>query len=130
MNDANRRLNALAELEVAREALGEAETLFEKGLLRGSVSRSYYALFHAVKALLLSQGLEARTHHGVETLFSLHFIRAGELPAEWAALFARLQGYREQADYGPVLGASREIVRRELDEVACFHDLIRARLGA
>jgi hypothetical protein len=39
------------------------------------VSRAYYAAFHATQALLFTEGLSADTHHGVVTLFGLHFVK-------------------------------------------------------
>jgi hypothetical protein len=129
VNQENRRLNAEDELASATEALGEAEILFREVKLRGAISRGYYSLFHAVRALLFSRGLEARTHDGVETLFHLHFIRANDVTPEWGVLFARLQGYRERADYGPALVLSPTEVREELDRVARFLELVRGRVA-
>ncbi len=130
MNAQNRRRNAETEMEKATDALAEANLLCDAKRWEGSVSRTYYALLHAVKALFLSQGLEARTHDGVETLFSLHFIKSGTVEREWVAHFARLQRYREQADYGPVLGLSGSDIRRELDLVTRFHGLVREILSS
>ncbi len=128
MNAENRRLNAEDELASAAEALREAEALFGLGMLQGATSRGYYALFHAVRALLFSRGLEAKTHGGVEALFHLHLIRTKEVDPEWGVLFARLQSYRERADYGPALGLSPAEVRGELDRVARFLELVRGRV--
>ncbi len=125
MNAESRRLNAEAELEAAAETLREAEALFGLGLLRGAVSRAYYSLFHAVRALLFGAGLEARTHQGVETLFHLHFVRTKQFAPHWGVLFARLQRYRERSDYGPALEIATGEVRRELDEVARFLERVR-----
>ena len=129
MNAENRRRNAEVEMQKAAEALGEARLLCDAERWAGAVSRGYYALFHAVKALLVSQGLEAKTHQGVETLFAQHFIRTGLVEREWAAHFVRLQRYREQADYGPVLGLSGPDIRQELELVARFHGVVRDRIA-
>lgn len=129
MNAENRRRNAEAEMVKAAETLAEARLLSDAERWGGAVSRGYYALFHAVRALLVSQGLEAKTHQGVETLFSQHFIKTGQVGREWAAHFVRLQRYREQADYGPVLGLSDSDIRHELELVARFHELVRDRIA-
>ncbi len=129
MNAENRRLNAEDELTSAAEALGEAEILFREGKRRGAVSRGYYGLFHAVRALLFTRGLEAKTHDGVETLFHLHFIRVAEVDSEWGVLFARLQGYRQRADYGPAVTFSSVEVRRDLNQVQRFLELVRGRIA-
>lgn len=78
---------------------------------------------------MVSQGLEAKTHQGVEALFGQHFIQANIVGREWAKHFVRLQRYREQADYGPVLGLSPSDIQEELELVARFHGLVRDRLA-
>jgi hypothetical protein len=95
----NRRRNAAAELERAAECLREAQALHAAGLPYGAASRAYYAVFHAARALLLSIGLEARTHKGVASMVGDHFIRPGTLPVVTGRLLSRMQRDREDADY-------------------------------
>jgi hypothetical protein len=120
VNERNRILNARAEIEAADEAFLAAKTLLDGGLLRSAVSRLYYAMLHLVRALVVSRGFEPRTHEGVETLFALHFIREGAVDVRHSKLFAHLQKFREQADYGPLLSLSREDVARDLATVGDF----------
>lgn len=54
MKEENRRTQVAAERALAREALAEARHLFEGGFHRATVVRSYYAAFHASRALLLA----------------------------------------------------------------------------
>jgi hypothetical protein len=120
MNEQNRIANARAEIEASEEALLAAKALLEGRLLRSGVSRLYYGMLHLVRALVVSRGFEPRTHEGVETLFSLHFVREGRVDMRYSKLFAHLQKFREQADYGPVLALSREDVARDLAAVEEF----------
>jgi len=108
----NRKLNAQAEIEASGEALSAAQALLAVGLLRSAVSRLYYAMFHVVRALVMSRGFDPRTHEGVETLFGLHFVRASVVDLRFGRLFAHLQKFREQADYGPVLALDAGEVER------------------
>ena len=62
MNDINKKLNVSIEWDKAKEAMTEAEVLLEKNLPGGAISRAYYAVFHAGKALLLTECLEAKSH--------------------------------------------------------------------
>jgi uncharacterized protein len=64
----------LGYLTKADDKLRVAKNLLLSKDYEDSVSRSYYAAFHAAQALLLSEGLSAETHRGVVTLFGLHFI--------------------------------------------------------
>ena len=42
-----------------------------------AANRIYYAVFHAVSALLISAGLSVKSHRGVMALFGEHFVRTG-----------------------------------------------------
>jgi uncharacterized protein (UPF0332 family) len=115
MNLDSRRANIAAELEKASNSLRAARALYELGLFDECVGRAYYAVFHLVCALLLTDGLEARSHRGVDHLLNLHFVRAGRLAPDCAIAFARLAQYRLQADYARAFRFTREAARAELD---------------
>lgn len=125
MNEENRIANARAEVEASDEALSAAEALLTGGLLRSTVSRLYYAMFHLVRALVMNRGFEPRSHEGVEMLFGLHFVRTGIVDVRFGRIFAHLQKFREQADYGPVLALSSEDVMRDLAGVREFAGEVR-----
>ena len=61
-------------LESAREKLSAAEDLLEKRHYKDSVSRSYYAIFTAARALLATKRLDSSKHSGVIALFNQHFV--------------------------------------------------------
>jgi len=99
MTDENRRDNARAEVALGDDALRAAEELVKLGLFNDAVSRAYYAAFHYARALLLTLGLEPKTHRGVMALLEEHFERAGRLSRAAVSAFARLQTFRGLADY-------------------------------
>jgi uncharacterized protein (UPF0332 family) len=45
-----------AELRAAREDLADAEFVFEHDMLKRTTITSYYAMFHAARALVLARG--------------------------------------------------------------------------
>jgi uncharacterized protein (UPF0332 family) len=95
----NRLANAVAEVSAARDALRVAEAALGLGIRRDAMSRTYYAVFHAARALLLLEGLEPKTHAGVLRMLGEHLLRAGKLDAASLALVTRLQAYRQASDY-------------------------------
>lgn len=99
MSPENRRANIAEELAQSVEALAACELLSSEGLLRDAANRLYYAVFHVVRAVLLSEGLEAKSHKGLQSMLGLHFVKTGKLAAEMNEIFVRIQGYREAADY-------------------------------
>gem|GEM_PF-1983158 len=93
----SRRANVEAEVEKGQTSLRAARALLGLGFPDECVARAYYGLFHLVCAVLLTEGLEARSHSGVDHLFNLHFVRAGRLDSGLAKAFARLTQFRLQA---------------------------------
>lgn len=125
MTEPERSENVRLEVEVGNEALTAAKSLLKEGLYRSAMSRTYYGMYHYVKALLYKQGLESKSHEGLEHLFGLHWIRTGKVDVRYAKLLARLQTYRERSDYGLVTYFSKEDVELELTEVDQFLKGIR-----
>lgn len=102
MIEENKIRHIRSEVSVAQDALEESTILFERGLLRGAISRLYYFfLFHMIRALLASKGLEPKSHDGAERLFSLHFVKEGLFDPSDAKVLAVLMKYRSNADYKP-----------------------------
>jgi len=98
----NRKENIRAELGRATEAIAAATLLYENGFISDAVSRLYYFVLYHVRALLLSKGLEPRSHDGALRLFGLHFVREGLMDRRAAHIFSKLMKFREEADYNPV----------------------------
>jgi uncharacterized protein (UPF0332 family) len=98
--DDQTRSLVLYRLESAKEKLRAAEDLFEKGHYKDSVSRSYYAIFTASRALLATRQLDSSKHTGVISLFNQNFVKTGIVPKETSKWLERAKLYREQADYG------------------------------
>jgi len=99
VTDQNRRHAIAEEMSRADDALKAADLLAANELFSDAVSRLYYYLLAHVRALLLTVGLEPRSHEGALRLLSLHFVKAGTLPRETAHVFSKLMKFREEADY-------------------------------
>ena len=101
MTEKNKKDNIREEISRARTALEAADLLASNSYLNEAVSRLYYSLLYRIRALLLTKGLEPRSHEGALRLFSLHFVKGGPLAPESAHTFSKLMKYREEADYNP-----------------------------
>ncbi|BAA30401.1 HEPN domain-containing protein [Pyrococcus horikoshii] len=71
-------------IKITEEELSSAYLLLENGKLRDSISRAYYSMFHAAKALLLLKGIDPRKHSGVIRMFGLHFVNSGFIERVYA----------------------------------------------
>ena len=116
------------ELTLASELLNDAQLLLDKGSYRSSVSRSYYAAYHACIALLESFGLEPhnflgkdgrparRWEHGIvisEVATNASSVNVLSLPL---AIQVRWQySLRIRADYQAAIAPSAYSVKRSYE---------------
>ena len=120
MNAENRIENAKLEKTKGDNAWEEANILLEQQKYDGAVSRAYYAAFHYACAALLTKGLEAQSHRGVQRLFHLHFIRTKIFSDRVGVLLSHAQKAREEADYYPEVSFGKEIAHERVQEVEEF----------
>ena len=120
MTEEARRESARAELDLADEELRAAEGLLRAGHPRIAIARAYFAVFHAMRGQLYAEGCEPRTLGGAQHLFNLHFVRTGLYDASTSRLIARLQKYREDADYAPAFVVDPQGAREDLDAARGF----------
>ena len=101
MNEGNKKENVREEIEHADESMKAADLLFNNGFIRDAVAKLYYSLLYTVRAMLLTKGLEPKSHEGALRLFGLHFVKQGLFEPEASHVFSRLMKYRQEADYNP-----------------------------
>jgi uncharacterized protein (UPF0332 family) len=101
VNEQNKKENVREEIDHADESMKAADLLFSNGFIRDAVARLYYSLLYTVRAMLLTKGLEPKSHEGALRLFGLHFVKQGLFEPEDSHVFSRLMKYRQEADYNP-----------------------------
>ncbi len=128
MIEENKRENIEIELTGASERLSEAELLYSNNFISGAVARLYYSLLYSIRALLLTKGLEPKSHEGALRLFGLHFVKEGIFQPKDSHIFSKLMKYREEADYNPVYIFTKEDFLEAKKEVKEVSDKIRTYL--
>jgi len=86
-------------LNLANDALEAAQLLMDRGFLRDSVSKSYYAMFYAAKAAIVSEGMETAKHSGVISAFGQRFSKSGRVPVDLHRSLRNAFDERQLADY-------------------------------
>lgn len=128
MNAEGRQSATASELALADDELEAAEGLLSLGHPRIALTRTYFAVFHAVRARLFSEGLEPKTHAGVHHLWNLHLVKTGVYDPATSRLLARLQKYREEADYAREFVVDEAGAREELEAAKGLVERIREEL--
>lgn len=99
LKEEDRRIIVTLELERVEKTMKEMEIQLQNKLWGMVANRLYYSLFHAVSALLISDGHEVGTHRGAVNRFSLYYVKTGVFSTEEGRLYSQLQGLREDGDY-------------------------------
>lgn len=85
-------------LEKSKQSLKDAILLYQNSRWNASVNRLYYSLFYALIALLLKNGIDAKSHAGVRRMFGNEFVNTSKIDAKYGKLFSKLFDWRERGD--------------------------------
>ncbi len=87
------------ELSVAKSDLSDAKAGYESGRYKWSTIQAYYAMFHAARALIYSQGYREKSHYCLAIALRALFVEEGQVEAEYMRDFLNAMSLREAADY-------------------------------
>jgi len=86
-------------LDTANADLKAARLLFDATEYRSSVNRSYYAIFHALRAVLALDGFDSSKHSGIISYFNLNYVKTDVFSREVSKMISSAYRLREKADY-------------------------------
>lgn len=87
------------ELAVAKSDLTDAKAGYENGRYKWSTIQAYYAMFHAARALVYSQGYREKSHYCLAVALGALFVDGGTMEAQSVRDFLNAMNLREAADY-------------------------------
>jgi len=99
MSDENRTALAIVRLDKAKACLDAAESLIESGHFADSANRSYYCVFHAMRAMLALEAFDSKTHSGIIAKFREKFIKTGAFPKDLSKIIDSAFYVRNKSDY-------------------------------
>ena len=106
---------AMYRLERANEDLHTSEVLFERKMLKASINRSYYAIFHALRSITIIKGFDSSKHSGIIAFFNLHFVKEDIFDKEASRIIKSASSLREKSDYVDFYIASQEEAFEQLE---------------
>lgn len=116
-------------IQKAQRYLKSAQLLLEDKDYESSVSRTYYAMFYAAQAVLLTKNLSFSSHKGVISAFGEHFVKTGTFPKEMGRELNRAFEKRQIGDYEYTFVVSNEDAEQILQSgkefvntIACWLD--------
>lgn len=126
LSENERQIVVNLELEKAKRTFDDMSFCLQEGKWEAAANRLYYALFHAVSALLICDGYNVKSHRGTMALFGEHYIRTGIFERKDGSLFSDLVIMRDNADYNCFFEATEEKLAPYMMQ---FHEQERAMRG-
>ena len=107
---------AMYRLNRAEEDLETAEENLKAGKYRASVNRSYYAVFHALRAVTVLDQFDSGKHSGIIAYFNQHYVKTGIFDREISKLVDSSYRLREKADYDDFYLVSGEEAQLQIEK--------------
>lgn len=109
--------DTVVRLEIAKafSTQEEVDFLIEKGFWNAAANRLYYAVFHAVSALLIPDGIRIKSHKGAGKMLNQHYIQTDIISPNLGKLYRRLELMREESDYNCFYNTSPDEFKKELE---------------
>lgn len=106
---------AIYRLEQSKENLEEAEALYNINKFKGANSRAYYAIFHAIKAILAIEQVDFKKHSSVIAYFNKAYISTKIFPRELGKRISEARFYREKSDYIDFYIVTKEECKEQIE---------------
>ena len=104
-------------LDKSDETLSDAHLTYSQARWNASANRLYYALFHAITALFVSDGIPVHSHNGLKVRFGKEYVLTGLASEEDGKLLSQMETMRERADYDATFKASELILSERFPKV-------------
>ena len=121
MADENREALANYRLDKMSNELASARDNLSAERYAESLSNSYYAIFHSIRAVLALESKDFKKHSGVISYFQVQYIKTGTFSKEISNFIQGAFRLRTKADYEDFYVASRIDAEQQLVNAETIH---------
>ena len=108
LSESERNIIVSRELEKAQRTFDDVLFCAGEGKWETAANRLYYALFHAMSALLVHDGHQVKSHRGILAMFGEHYVKTEIFAKADGSLLSDLVIMRDNADYNCFFDADEE----------------------
>ena len=106
--------------ERALEELKNAQEVFSAGSYKLALNRSYYAIFHAMRAVNVLDEFDSSKHSGVIAHFNQYHVKTGDFQKIASKIIQNAMEMREHADYEDFFMASKKDAEEQINKAEQF----------
>ena len=108
----------------AKEAFKDARLLLEQKSLAASVNRSYYAIFHTLRAVTALDGFDSGKHSGVIAYINKTYVKENIFDRKLSKILDTAFRLREKADYDDFFIVSADAAKEQLAKAGVVMEMI------
>ena len=113
-------------LEKSQKCLQAAQILLASESFADAANRSYYCIFHAMQAVLITSGFSAKTHSSSITEFRKSFIRTGLFPQHYSDFIGDAFTVLSKSDYDIFYVIKKAEVAQQIENAKEFLSAVEA----
>lgn len=113
-------------IEKAYECLKSAVLLKDAGDFMSSANRSYYSIFHAMRAIMALDGEDRKKHSGVVSYFLENYIKNGIFEKQYSYIVKNAFQVRQESDYEDFCLISKEEVCEQIENAENFLNAVNS----
>lgn len=126
LSEHSRDIMVNREIERALHTLQVASRLMDDEEWNEAAGRIYYAIFHAVSALLIQNHIQVKSHKGAYTMLCQHYVNTGKIQKRFGDFYRKMEILRERSEYDCFFDVNAEDVRESMPQAKEMIDTIAA----
>ena len=117
-------------LEQARECLQSSQVLLNAEHFKDSANRSYYCIFHSMRAVLALDGYDSPKHSGIISEFRKRYIKTGKFDVVYSNMIKDAFDIRTDSDYQDFYTVSKTDVLQQFENATEFLEAVQKYIGS
>jgi len=107
-------------LETASKSLAAAKILVDAQAYKDAANRSYYCVFHSIRAVLAIDGFDSKKHSGVIAAFRQRYLKTNIFSPELSEIIKNSFDVRGKSDYEDFFVISKDDVMKQVEDAGVF----------
>ena len=108
-------------LDQANNCLLAAENNNESGFYKDALNRSYYCIFHSIRAVLAFDFYDSKKHSGIISEFHKSYIKTGLFDKHFSVVIRKSFQIRNRSDYEDFYIVAKEDVVQQLKDARALN---------
>jgi len=112
-------------LESAKERLISAKLELDSGHVKDSINRSYYSIFHAIRALLAEKHIDFKKHSAVISYYRQHYIKTKIFEEKFSDYIGKAFVLRNNSDYEDFYIVAKADAQTQYEHAKEFYEVVK-----